>query len=440
MAGESATSDAPGRTIGFWSVWALSVGTMIGSGVFLLPAVLAPYGLLSFGGWIVTAAGSLLLALVIGRLAARTQATGGPYRYARDAFGGLVGFLVAWVYWVGCCVATPAIAIAYVGYLAVFSPQLAVHPVEQAAVALALIWGLTLVSVRGVREAGFMQIAMTALKLVPLLAVVGLALVKGSPANLPALNPSGAPPLQALSATALLTMWAFVGFEVGSVPAGNVKDAPRTIPRAVVIGTLTVAAVYIAATAAVMSLMAPAALAHSTSPFADVAQGFGAWGPKLVAFGALTATAGALNGNIFVTGQMAMAPALEGLAPRVLAVRNRGDAPWVSLLLGSAIGSLLLLANYSRGLMGAYTFLLMMATLATLAPLLVSALAELRHSWRDARGWAAVALAGALYAAFAILGSGVEVLLWGALLTVCGAPVYYLSRQARSAPVESPAP
>ncbi len=418
------TEQAPHK-IGFWGCWALSVGTMIGSGIFLMPSVLAPYGLLSFGGWLITAGGSILLALVVARLAARTRRTGGVYVYAHDAFGSLTGFLVAWVYWVGCCVATPAVAIAFVGYLTVFAPGLSTNPAGQALVALVLIWTLTLVSVRGVKEVGLAQLAMTLLKLVPMGVIILLALFTGSTAHLPEVNPSGGSPLAVLSATALLTMWAFVGFEVGATPADNVVNPTVTIPRAVVIGTISVAFIYIASTAAVMALVPPDMLAQSTSPFADAARGLGAWGPALVALGAMMATAGALNGNIFVTGQTSMAVALDGLAPAFLTRRNGGDAPWLSLILGSAIGSALLLLNYARGLVGAYTFLLTMATIATLAPLLISALAELRHSWKSARSWAIVALVGGIYAVFAIVGSGIEVLLWGAVLALCGLPIYF---------------
>lgn len=93
------TNTKAARPLGFWAVWSLTVGVMIGSGVFLLPTVLAPYGLLSFGGWLITGAGSIAIALILGRLASRTKRTGGPYAYAHDAFGELPGFLVGWGYW-----------------------------------------------------------------------------------------------------------------------------------------------------------------------------------------------------------------------------------------------------------------------------------------------------------------------------------------------------
>ena len=133
------------KPLGFWTCWSLTVGIMIGSGIFLLPALLAPYGLMSFAGWSLTAGGSICLALVIARLSSRTNRSGGVYIYAQDAFGNLPGFLVAWGYWVAYWIAIPAIAIAFVGYLGVFFPVLKTSIMGQALSALALIWGLTLI-------------------------------------------------------------------------------------------------------------------------------------------------------------------------------------------------------------------------------------------------------------------------------------------------------
>lgn len=427
------------KPLGFWSCWSLSVGVMIGSGIFLLPTVLAPFGLLSFGGWLITGAGSILLALVFARLSSRTSRSGGPYVYAHEAFGDLTGFTIAWGYWISYWTAVPAVAIAFVGYLTVFIPQLSDNAVAQALTALGAIWTLTLINMRGLKEGGFVQLVMTLLKLIPLFAIIGLGLAAGQTANLPALNPSQGSPLAVLAATALLTMWAFVGFECATAPAGAVKDAQRVIPRAVLIGTITVTLVYLAATASVMLLVPADVLANSTSPFAEAARGLGAWGPTLITIGALISTAGSLNGNIFVSGQMPMAVALDGLAPRILTRLSKGGSPYVALVLSSTMGSLLLVANYSRGLIGAFTFLLMMSTVATLVPYFFSAAAELRFSLKSARGWAGVALLGALYALFAIVGSGLEVMAWGAVLFLAAIPIYFVLR-SRRASLSAPQP
>ena len=227
-----------------------------------------------------------------------------------------------------------------------------------------------------------------------------------------------------LAATALLTMWAFSGLEAGTMPAGDIVDPKKTVPRAIIAGTLTVTFVYIASTYSVMMLVPAETLANSTSPFAEAARGLGTWGPALIAIGAMISTAGALNGTIFVAGQLPMAVALDGLAPRILTKRNRGGTQSLSLLIGAGLASALLLSNYSRGLVGVFTFLIMMSTATILVPLFVSALAEFRVSWASQKAWAAIAGLAVLYTIFTILGSGLAVLGWGVVLFVLGIPVY----------------
>lgn len=422
------------RPLGFWACWALVVGTMIGSGIFLLPTQLAHYGLLGFGGLLVAALGAMSLALVFSRLAGRTRESGGPYVYVREAFGDFTGFINAWALWVSYWIAIPIVAIAFVGYLVVFLPALSNNPAGQAIAGLGVTWVLTLISARGLREASFVQIMMTLLKIVPLVLIISVAFFAGHPSNLPAPNPTHAAILPTVAAVALLALWPFTGFEVGVMPAGNVRNPERVIPRAVVIGVATVAAFYLAATVAVMLIVPADTLAASTAPFAEAARALGAWGPMLIALGALIAMIGTLNGVLFCCGQLPMAAALDKLAPSILAKRNRGDSPYVSLLLSTVLGSILLLANYTRGLVSAYNYLVTMSTMIALAPYLFCALAELRHSWRTARAWAAVALLASTYSLFAVFGSGWEALWQGALLIAAGAPVYLAYKYLRPRP------
>jgi len=412
------------KLLGFWTCWSLTVGIMIGSGIFILPAALAPYGMMSFAGWILTAGGSILLALIIARLSARTSRSGGVYIYAQDAFGDLTGFQIAWGYWAAYWISIPAISIAFVGYLGVFFPGLNDQPLQQALCALALIWTLTAINMNSLKGAGFAQLLMTILKLIPLFIIIALGTTYGDAANLPEANPKEVSLWGGLAKTALLTMWAFSGLEAGTIPAGDVKDPRRTIPKAIFLGTLTVAIVYIGSTYAVMRLVPAEILAKSSSPFADAAVALGTWGPPFIAIGALISTAGSLNGVIFVTGQMPMALALDRMAPNIFGNRNSSGAPYLSLILGSTLGSVLLMMNYSKGLIGMFTFLAMMSTLAVLVPLLVSSLAEFKYSWSRARPWMAVALLAALYSLFAILGSGWAIVTWGLLLFAAGLPVY----------------
>ena len=418
--------------MGFWKCWAMTVGVMIGSGVFMLPAVLAPYGSLSFLGWLLTSVGAIAIALVIGRLASRTEKSGGFYVYTQEAFGDLTGFMVAWGYWLSIVFSVTAIPVAFAGYLGAIVPSIGASGVMQALVAAVLIWTLTAINIKGVGAGATVQLLTTLLKLVPLVVIILLGVAVGSPDNIPPFNPGNKPVLGAVAASALLTMWAFLGIESATVAAADVDNPKKTIPRATVIGTLTAAFIYIAATAAVMMLVPADLLTTSQAPFVDAAAKLGTWGGTFIAIGALVATAGATNGCILLAGQMPLAVALDGLAPKFLARRNSGGAPVTALVLSSIIATVLLVFNYSDGLIAAFTFLISMSTLCLLLPYMLSSIAELRVSWRSAKGWAGVALLAIVYSAIAILGSGVQIILWGVVLFLLGLPIYYMSKSRSS--------
>jgi len=419
---------SPDRPLGFWQCWSMSVGVMIGSGVFLLPAVLAPYGSISFLGWLFTSAGAIVIALVLGRLAGRTDRSGGFYIYTREAFGALPGFIVAWSYWVSIVFAITAVSVAFAGYAGVLIPALNDTVLGQAAIAASIILVLTGVNLKSVSGAASLQLVMTLLKITPLLIIIALGIYAGDVKNIPPFNPQSLPLTEALATTALLTMWAFLGIEAGVVPAGEIKDAKRTVPRAVIAATLMVAAIYIASTAAVMMLVPAETLAQSQSPFADAAAILGPIGGPLIAIGALVSTAGSLNGNILLGGQMPAAAARDGCAPSQLARTNKGHAPTIAIITSSVLAMLLLFLNYNSGLLSAFTFLISISTLATLLPYAISALAEIKHSITNARAWVILAIVALIYAIIAMAGAGPKTLLWGLVLIAAGLPVFYWSK------------
>src|SRR5512132_570561 len=239
------------QRIGFWTAVTIVMGNMIGSGIFLLPAALAPYGAISLAGWILSAGGSMLLAVVFARLARRHPASGGPYAYTKLAFGDLAAFLVAWGYWISVWCTLAALAVAFVGYLDPFFPALVRRPASAAVLAIAVVWLLTLVNLRGITAAGRVQVVTTILKLAPLLAVGLGGLFFLNPSHF-ALADTG---LRAIAhgttATATLTLWAFLGLECATIPAAEIERPDVTIPRATVIGTAVTAVIYIVSTIAV---------------------------------------------------------------------------------------------------------------------------------------------------------------------------------------------
>ena len=322
------------------------MGNMIGSGVFLLPASLAPYGGLSLLGWVVSTVGALLLALVFARLARFNPASGGPYAYTRQAYGDLAGFLVAWGYWISVWSANAALAVAFVGYLDPFIPSVVRSPPSAGALAVLVLWILTGINVLGVRGAGRLQLATTALKILPLLAVgiAGAIMLEPSHFAVTGTNESVA---KGVMATTTLTLWAFLGLECATIPASSTADASRTIPRATIIGTVLTAGIYLISTVGVMSLIEPSTLATSAAPFADAARVLaGDRAAAIVAVGAAISCFGALNGWILIVGQIPMAVAQDGLFPRAMGRLSNRGTPALAMVVGGMLSSALIGMNY----------------------------------------------------------------------------------------------
>ena len=334
---------SPRRTMGLWMATALVVGNMIGSGVFLLPASLAG----DRGPGVAARLGlhrrrRVLLALVFANLGRAFPRTGGPYAYARRAFGDFVGFQTAWGYWIAVWAGNAAIAVAFVGYLArVLAASSASNKLLGALVGIALDLAADAHQhPRRPRERP-VQVVTTVLKFVPLavIGIVGLFFIDGG--NYDAVRARRARASALLTAAAALTLWAFIGLESATVPADEVKDPERTIPRATIIGTVV----------ATVRLHRRDRRDHghhpdgrsspqSTSPFADAAGViFGGGWDKVIAVVALISTFGALNGWILLQGRVPLAAAEDGLFPAAFArVHGERRTPVFGLVVSSRAG------------------------------------------------------------------------------------------------------
>jgi len=425
----SVTVESPARTIGFWTAVALVMGNMIGSGVFLLPASLAPYGGISLVGWVVSTAGAVLLALVFARLARFNPATGGPYAYTRQAFGDLPGFLVAWGYWISVWSSNAALSVAFVGYLDPFIPGIVRNPVSAAALAVGTLWLLTAVNVRGIRAAGRVQVVTTAIKILPL-ALVGIAgLFFLDPSHFAIAHADSRAFARGVTATATLTLWAFLGLECATIPAGAIRSPERTIPRATIVGTLLAGIIYIASTVGVMGVLSPETLGQTTAPYAEAARALaGDRAAAVIALGAAISCFGALNGWILIVGQLPMAVAQDGLFPRIFGRLSARGTPVAGLVIGGILATLLISMNYTRGLVELFTFIILLATLSTLVPYAFCSLAGFMTDREPGRtralGPSIVAVLAFAYSLWAIGGAGAEVVYWGFLLLIAGLPVY----------------
>lgn len=423
---------------------ALVVGNMVGSGVFLLPNALAPFGGISLVGWLVSAGGAVLLGLVFARLSRMVSGAGGPYTYTRAGFGDFAGFLVAWGYWISIWAGNAAIAVAFASYTGYVAPGLTSTPLAGAATATAAVWIVTWVNARGVREAGYVQVVTTVLKLVPLVAV-GLfgVLFFFEADHFSPFNASGRSAPGAVVATAALTLWAFLGLESATVPAEEVRDPERTIPLATLLGTLGAAAVYVLATAGVMGVVSPADLAASGAPFADAAEAmWGGWAGSAVALGAAVSSLGALNGWVLLQGRIPWAAARDGLFPERFGRLSGRDTPTFGLVVSSVLATLLMATNYARGLADVFEFVLLLSTLTALFPYALCAMAELSIYVREPDRFRGERLTGAsviaalafAFAVWAMYGTGRSAVTWGFLLLMAGVPVYVWLGWRRAAP------
>ncbi len=410
------------KPLGLWMATALVVGSMIGSGVFLLPASMAQYGSVSLIGWGITLAGALALAWTFARLATRWPQTGGPYVFARNAFGDVPGFLVAWSYWISIWCGNAALAVAFAGSVGALLPAATATPLRAAALALGGLWLCAGVNLLGVREAGRAQLLLTVLKFVPLLLLALVAVWFIDPGRFVPFNPSGESLPSAVNASVALALWALCGVEVATVPAGNIDQPERTIPRATIIGTLLAGVVTVLAVTAVMGLVPASALKDSSAPMVDAARMlWGPWAGTGIAIVAAISCLGALNGWVLLSAQIPFAAARDGMFPARFARLDAGGTPVFGLLASSALASLLIAANFSRSLVQLFTFSILLSTAAILLPYLVDSAAWL---WRGERKGRFVAVFAFAYSLYALVGTGAESLLWGGVLLLAGLPVY----------------
>lgn len=427
----------PTKELGFWTCTALVIGNTIGMGIYLLPASLAPYGLNAMLGWAVTVVGMTMLARVFARLAREFPAADGPYGYVEATSGRLPAFVAIWCYWVATWITNAALAVGVVGYLTKVVPSLA--EISPAVLALALLWLFVAVNLLGMRTSGHVQIVTTALKLLPMAAIVllGAWLLLTEPATYTRQVPATPLSLEALMAASTVALFAMLGIESAAVPAGRVRDPARTIPRATMAGTLLVAAVYIAVSSMALLLIPQSTLAQSTAPFVDLLDGYLGQGVgRVLAVFVVVSGLGALNGWTLLVGELTATMARHGSLPQPLTRLNARGAPVAALVTTGLLASAMVLMNYSKSLVEGFTFLTLVVTAANLPLYLLCAVALL-VLWRRGTSrlpgslWV-LGLLGTAYSVFAFVGLGREPFVWAIVLGVAGLPVYLLMRRRRT--------
>lgn len=422
------------RGIRRWDLVALTINGVIGAGIFGLPArvyvLIGSYSLIAF---IVCAIVVVLTILCFAEVGSRFDETGGPYLYAREAFGPTVAFEVGWLVWLARLTAFAANCNLLVSYAGFFWPA-ATGAWHRAGLIILVVVVLTSINLVGVRQAAIVSNVFTVGKLIPMLIFIGVGLFFLNPHAF-ALGPP--PAAGAFSQSVLLLIYAFTGFEMAAIPAGEARDPRTNLPRSLLIATAVVAVLYISIQVVCIGTLP--GLGQSTKPLADAGSHFlGAAGGIIISAGAIISITGNLNILVLSGARIPFAMGEMRQLPAVIAkVNRRFSTPHVAII-GTA--ALMLVLTLKQSFVQALT-ISAIARLVTYA-VTCAALPVLRTR-RDVqpamfrlRGGLIISIAALLLAAWLLANSTLREALVALAVAAVGLLVCFLYKLSRRDEVE----
>ncbi|WP_108784132.1 APC family permease [Wolbachia endosymbiont of Bemisia tabaci] len=411
--------------IGFFAIFALVISSQIGSGIFMLPISLAPYGAYSLISWVISGFGAISLALVFAALCAKFPETGGPHIYVKHAFGSTAAFFVGWTYWVISWVSTTALIVVGVGYLTPFFHE----DIKSMRLFLELLLFtiITLINLRGIAAAGHVEFLLTVVKVAVLLAIPVAALFFFDRNNfiiseeILSLTTS-----QILARSTLLTLWCFIGLELATAPAGSVDNPAKTIPKAVVLGTICVAIIYFINNFAIMGLINGNNLASSRAPYVDAIKIMfsGNW-HLIVSIVAFIFCVGSLNAWVLSSGQVAFGLAEDRLMPKFFAKRNKHGSPFWGITVSSIGTAILLILTSNNNFAQQITSIIDFSVISFLFVYLACCFAFLKVIIQERSCYKLlIGSIATTFCCWVILETPVGTLLISSLFTASGIPIY----------------
>jgi arginine:agmatine antiporter len=416
--------------VGVLGAAALVAGSMVGSGVYLLPATFGAVGSISILGWLAATLAALAIAGMFAWLSRAVPEAKGMAGYVQAGLGRFFGVQTTVAFWTLCWVGNVAVALAVVGAGAFLVPALT-DPGPRLATTLAALWFAVGVSWIGPRMVARVEGLTLGVGLLPvvLAAVVGWLWFKPE-VFVASWNPQGLGLAEAAGRSALTAFWAFLGLECAAAAAGVVRDPGRNVPRATLVGVVAVAMLYIAATSVVMGIIPGAQLAASTAPFADAARsalglGLGA----VIAVCALLRAAGCLTGWTLVTSETTRSAADVGAFPAVFRTRPGEHASPVNLLTAGVLMTLVAILTATPTVGEQFGTLANMAVLLALYCYVLAgvSLIRLARGFEGARRIGAMATAGAAIAcSLALIAQAKPIELALAVIPLAAAALLYL--------------
>lgn len=332
--------------MGFWSVLAIVLGAQIGSGMLMLPATLAPFGLYTICGWGIACIGAIALACVFSRLCFIIPKTGGPHAYVKAAFGDTASFFTGWTYWLVSWISTSIVVISCAAYLSPFLGN--GNEDVYLYCELAILAIITYINCVSVSFSGQLEFVLTLLKFAPLLIMPFLTIPFFNGANFEvSTEVANMPTTSVINHVSLLAFWGFIGVECGTAPAGAVKNPGRNIPLAIMFGTVCTALLYLANCIGIMGTIPGNILADSKAPYVDFAKmAFSSNAECIMGIAGFIICLGTLNAWTLTSGQIALGLAQDKLLPKMFSVTNKAKSPYINILISSiGIAVILLLTR-----------------------------------------------------------------------------------------------
>ncbi len=414
------------RSLGLYDVISLVIGTIVGADIYIAASfgagLLGPFSVMA---WVIAGLMAIIIALCFAECSSRVPQVGGPYAYSKRAFGQFTGFLVGWALLIASWSAIAVFPLAFVAYLAFFIPNMS--PEFIVLIKILFVLFLTVVNYFGVREAGKLNDILTILKIAPILilTIAGIIYFLLKPsllvANFTPLIPLG---LNGLGSAIVLIFWAYVGFELVTVPSDEIVNPQRTIPLAIGIGMAIIALFYVLTNFVIIGLVPWTQLATSTAPLALAGYALlGAVGAGFLTLGALLSISGSDEAGILSAARIPYAMAADGYLPKVLAkVHPKYETPYVALIIQSVV-------TLIAAIFGTISQLIILSVFTLLFCYLLTCLSvfPLRKKFKEGiKLPRIVPVLGVVISVYIMTQCAINQIITGTVLIIIGIPVYVL--------------
>jgi amino acid transporter len=332
------------RELTFFDLTCIIIGSIVGADIYIASALTAGMiGPFSIIVWLIAGVFAMIIALVFAYCSYYVPKVGGPFAFVSQAFDDFYGFLTGWSMWIAEVVALSVFAVAFVNYLQYFIP---LDLFQQVVVKGLFLFALTFVNVIGVKSAGRFNDVLTVLKLSPLLLLIlmGLLFFIFNPGtfskNYLPLTPLG---LENLGTAVVLIFWAYAGFELGTLPASEVKNPKKTIPKAIITGIMIVTLFYLSTNFVVYGIINWKDLAVTSTPLILAGSALlGTAGAIIMGMGALVSVSGSDESGILGTARLSYAMSIDGLFPKIFSeIHPKYRTPLMSLMIQGSIAFIL---------------------------------------------------------------------------------------------------